>query len=220
MKSQEKFREDKTYKYFPGMAIIHFINDLETKNILSTITDKMKESSLFDKYVFLPESSFHSTISDLLTYNNLSTNPDFNQFELKDEKDETIIDDYVKNRLKDTLFKLNVNMEVTVITARKIHLKPKTEEDRIKLRDFRIYIAELLHISYDDVYQFHISLSYQLQHRTDKERENIKDFLDKLNKEHVNLIDTIQMDICELVTFNTMSEFVNAETKRAVYHKI
>ncbi|XMB72020.1 DUF1868 domain-containing protein [Mycoplasmatota bacterium WC30] len=214
MKSQDKFYEDKSYKYFPGVAIIHFIQDKKIKKLLMQVVSEMKQSNLFDKYVFLPESSYHSTISDLLTYNDLNRNTSFKTFPLKEELDESIIDSYVRDLLKNSKFNINVNMNITKITARKVRLEPATEEDRLILNNFRMKIANLLNISFDINYKFHISLGYQLEHRTDEERLKISEFLLYLNKFYLKSFTTLNIGICDLVVFNNMSEFINIDKGR------
>ena len=216
MKSLDKFNEDKSYKYFPGVAIIHFIRDEGTRNFLKKVVKEMKQSNLFDKYVFLPKSSYHSTISDLLTYNDLKLNPIFNNFPLNEESKESVIDNFVSKSLKNSSFNLNVKMNVTKITARKVHLEPATEVDRGVLNDFRMKIANILNIPFDENYKFHISLSYKLEHLSGKEQMEIDNFLIKLNELDLDKFNVIYVDVCELVTFNNMSEFININEGRVL----
>jgi hypothetical protein len=209
MKSLAKFHADKTYKYFPGVAIIHFISNPRIKYLLSKMSKEMKDSTLFNKYVFLPEESYHSTISDLLTYNDLSTNPTFKSFPLKEESKFSVIDKFVLQQMQNSTFNLNINMRISEITDRKVRIEPKTEEDKRKLDKFRFKVANGINIPFDDSYQFHISLTYQLFHRTESEKNQIGNFLNNLNEKYLNSFGSFNIDIVDLVIFDSMKEFKN-----------
>lgn len=203
MKSHEKFNLDKTYKYFPGVAIIHFVKDNNFLELLSALKDDMIQSNLFDKYVFLPKSSYHMTLSDLLTYN---------QSHLAEEDN---MDKYVYKKLCQDLFEINVWMEITRISARKVHLISKTKEDKRVLDEFRKVVSKKFNIHFDDTYKFHISLSYLLENRTEEEKNEIKIFLERLNKNYLNTFNPILINIGELVVFNDMAEFKNIKDGRS-----
>ena len=203
MKSHEKFNLDRTYKYFPGVAIIHFVKDNNLIELLSSLKDDMIQSNLFDKYVFLPKSSYHMTLSDLLIYN---------QSHLAEENN---IDKYVYKKLSQDLFEINVWMEVTRISARKVHLIPKTKEDKHVLDEFRKVVSKKLNIHFDDTYKFHISLSYQLDNRTEEEKNEIEIFLEQFNKNYLDSFNPILINFGELVVFNDMAEFKNIKDGRS-----
>lgn len=203
-KTLEKFNADKTYKYFPGNTIIQFIDDIDP---IINIKETLVKSNLFDKFVFLPNASYHMTVCDLITFNDLKTNPAFSEFVFKEENAIDIIDKKIIDTFKKEVFNLNIEMKPVKIKAKQILLKPNTKEDEDKLKEFRNNIQELLKIKLNPNYNFHISLSYQLKKLTDDEQQQIDEFLEDLNADHLSNIGTIKIDQPILAAFNDMYEY-------------
>jgi len=207
LKSHNKFNLDKSYKYFPGLTIIKLFNDEDLIKLIISLKRDMEQSGYFNKFVFLPEDSYHMTVCDLITFNDLKTNKNFKRFPLKNETNIDLIDQYVYKLLKSDEFVLNVKMKLVKITSRKIHLQPKTKEDNLKLKLFRKKICEKLKIKLSDSYIFHISLTYRLFDLTVDEKEKLNSFLDTLNSKYINKFSDIDIDIANLAIFNDMSEY-------------
>lgn len=207
LKSLYKFNIDKKYKYFPGLSIIKTFDDEELIRQIITIKKEMENFKYFQKFVFLPEDSYHMTVCDLVTFNDLNTNINYKDFPLKDETDYDLIDKYVFNTLQNEEFGLDVKMKPIKITSTKIMLSPKTEEDRLTLDNFRKKVYDKLNLLFNESYKFHISLTYKLIELSENEKNELGLYLDTLNKKYLDKISDIKIDIANLVVFNDMSEF-------------
>lgn len=207
-KSLEKFNIDKSYKYFPGNTIIHFLTDKKQINTIISIKNEMAHNPLYEKFVFLPEDSYHMTVCDILTYNDLLTNKKFSNFKFKKLKDSFLINQQIFQELGDNSFILNIKMIPVEIKSKKIVLKPKSIEDENKLKHFRSGILEKLGIIDEENYKFHISLAYQIEQFNENEKKLIDDFLADLNFRYLNKIGVININIAYFTLFNDMSKYL------------
>lgn len=204
---KSKFNIDKTFKYFPGNTVIHVINDLNVIKTITEISNEFIDSNLFEKFVFLPIRSYHMTVCDLITFNDLSTNPHFSEFIFKDEQTIEDIDHKIKKYLQTEEFELNVNLIPVEIKAKQILLKPKTKQDELKLNAFRSNLEEKLKIKLNPNYNFHISLSYQLEQLSTLEQLQIDELLEIVNDKYLRSIGTINVNKPILAVFNDMYEY-------------
>ena len=106
-KTLQKFNENKSYKFFPGNSIIKIISDEKLLNLIKKVKNEMESSNLFDKYIFLPEDSYHVTICDLLTYEDLKTNLSYKNFGINKDEDINFID----KRIIEELSNINFNLK-------------------------------------------------------------------------------------------------------------
>lgn len=202
-----KFYSNKSYRYFPGCAIIKFLTNPEQIKIIIDLKREMEESGKFEKFIFLPENSYHMTVSDLVTYCNMHENDFFANFIFKEETNFDKIDQKIMDVLKQEFFQLNVKMVPEKIIAKQIRLQPKTKEDQEKLIQFRRKIHELLGLKMNEGYKFHISLTYQLFEITEEEKQDIDRFLQVLSQKYLGLLKEFEIDIATLVAFNDMAEY-------------
>ncbi len=212
--ANDKFYSSKRYKFFPGIAIVHMIDDPVLINQLKAIAQSMHASGCFSHYVFLPEKTYHMTVADLITYKDLQTNGMFSDFPYKHETSLKAIDAYVKRVLGQSKFQLDVRMKPKKITSRKIVLTPASRDDERKLHDFRNKVYKTLHIEPDPRYQFHISLTYRLHALNDKDQVAMDVFLDSINARYLTLLPTVVVKTAELVAFNDMADYRNIELGR------
>lgn len=215
LKSHDKFEMDKTYRYFPGIAIIKPFDEASLVSLLIRIRESMKASGCFDKYVFLPASSYHMTVCDIITVKDLRTNPMFSDFELKNETDLSTIDNYVYDQLKGEEYFLDVKMKAVRITAKKIVLEPKTKTDKETLNAFRKKVYRSLNIEMEENYQFHISLAYRLNRLTQEELNSRNTTLKRINQTFISEFGDVTIDSAHLVAFNDMSCFRRISEGRA-----
>lgn len=206
-KSLKKFRKDKSYTYFPGNTIIHFVDDPKQISILSEIRGEMEKSPLYDKFVLLPVSSYHMTVCDILVYPDLFTNDSFANFRHRELHRIADIDRCVLEDLRASRFSLDVTMVPVEIKARRVALRPKTEWDMEQLRTFREAVAEKLGFRLDPNYTFHISLAYQLRELNDGEKAEMDSLLKKLNEKYLESLGEIKVRFADYTLFNDMSAF-------------
>lgn len=206
-KTLAKFNKDKTYAYFPGNTIIHFIDDPEQISLLSAISNEMSKNALFEKYVLLPASSYHMTVCDILTYVDLFANPVFANFAHKDARSIADIDRLVLEDLGKSVFDLNVKMTPVAIKPKRVQLQPKTEEDAEKLRVFREAVSKKIGFALNPNYTFHISLSYQLQELNDSEKAEMDEFMEQLNEKYLSSFGDVNVNLAHFTLFNDMSAF-------------
>ena len=212
--ANDKFYPDKSYRYFPGVAIIHGMLDDAFQQQLETITHAMKQSSLFDSFVFLKPASYHMTVADLITYKHLQSNGIYQHFPLKDANRISQLDAHVQDVLGKTTFPLDITMVPVKITSRKVLLEPKTDEDAEKLKDFRAMLYEKLKIEPNGNYQFHVSLTYRLYELSEDQRAELDAYLETLNEEYLKQLKPLHVKHAELMAFNDMAEFRNIERGR------
>lgn len=206
-KTLQKFKKDKTYEYFPGNTIIHFLNNPKQINILREITTEMNNNKLFKNFCLLPVDSYHMTVCDILTYNDLFLHERFKNLNFGNLRNIEVIDKKVLEMLGEELFNLNILMQPQRIKAKRIELKPKTENDKLKIEQFRKFVAENVGFILPENYTFHISLSYQLMKLTDNEKEEMNTFLNKLNDKYLNVIGDVIVDKAFFTLFNDMSDY-------------
>lgn len=196
-KTLEKFYENKDFKYFPGNTIIHILDNREQIKLISKIREEMEENPLFNKFIFLPATSYHMTVCDILTYNTTEEeNPTI--------KDICVVDQRIASVLENTSYDLNIKMIPKKIKAKKIVLEPKTAEDAKKLADFRAFVAMKTGIQLPKSYTFHISLAYQLMELTEQESLKMDQFLNYLDQKYLHLIKEIDVKKADFVLFNDM----------------
>lgn len=206
-KTLSKFNKDKSYKYFPGTAIIHFIDQEEINQFIIKVKKSMEESKLFDKFIFLPEDSYHMTVCDLVTYSNMFEKSTFQDFKFKASNDYEKMDKYIIEKLGKINFDLNIQMVVDKITKKQIRLRPKSIKDSSKLTEFRAKVYETLKIRMKPDYKFHISINYQLYNLDEELESEIDDYLLVLNEEVVKTLPILEVNKATLVAFNDMSTF-------------
>ncbi len=208
-KTLEKFYENKDYKYFPGNTIIHFLDNKAQIEIISQIKEEMEANRLFEKFIFLPKSSYHMTVCDVLTYNTLTEESRY-----KKTSNLLEIDQQIAHFLEKTSYHLDIKMIPKKIKAKKIVLEPKTEVDAKKLSDFREFVANRTGIQLPENYTFHISLAYQLMELDEKEKEEMDRFLQSINQKYLHLIQEINVDKVDFVLFNDMYAYGFLENGR------
>lgn len=213
-KTLEKFKENKIYRYFPGSTIIHFINNERQIKVLESIRDEMNNFEIYKKFCLLPVESYHMTVCDIVTYKDITSNEMFNTFKYRLAKTIDEADKLIYNELEDILVDLNITMIPAKIKSKKIVLKPKTEDDKLKLENFRKEVSSRLGFSLPENYTFHISLAYQLQELTDYEQEELDKFLEYLNYKYLADIKEIKVDEINYTIFNDMSEYGLLENGR------
>ncbi len=210
-KTLEKFYENKEYKYFPGNTIIHFLDNKDQIKIICELKKEMEKNSLFEKFVFLPENSYHMTVCDIVTYKNLK---DDNKYKFDSSSNLYNMDKQIASFLKDTIYDLNIKMVPKKIKAKKIVLEPKTDLDAKKLSEFRSFVASKIGIQLPNNYTFHISLAYQLKELNEKETEEMDKFLEILNNKYLHLLNEINVNKAYFVLFNDMYAYGLIENGR------
>lgn len=206
-KTLAKFNKDKSYAYFPGNTIIHFIDNQEQVKLLSTIRDEMEQCPLFEKFILLPKTSYHMTVCDILTYFDLLTHERFADFKHKQLRKIADIDRQVLEDLRTSRFDLNVTMIPVEIKAKRVALKPKSKEDEESLRAFREAVSQRIGFKLDPKYTFHISLSYQLQELSEEEKTQMDYVLQKLNEKYLSSFGEIKVRFADFTVFNDMSAY-------------
>lgn len=209
-KTLEKFYENKDYKYFPGNTIIHFLDNKEQIEIIAKIKEEMEANPLFEKFIFLPKSSYHMTVCDVLTYNTLTESDRY-----KKTSNLLEIDQQIARFLEKTSYDLDIKMVPKKIKAKKIVLEPKTELDAKKLSNFREFVATRTGIQLPENYTFHISLAYQLMELDEQEKKEMDQFLQSINQKYLHLIQEINVHKVDFVLFNDMYAYDFLENGRA-----
>jgi hypothetical protein len=206
----EKFNKNKTMKYFPGVSIVNNFNGTTIMPLLAVWKQKLLSCSFSNKLVFLPEDSYHMTVADIVTYNNL----DKTKSHLFNKREINAMDVKIISLISDINRELNVELTAEYFTQTAIYLKPKSAEDYNILNTFRKNIFDRLGFPHDPDYRFHISISYMLEELDDTELHELEILRKSYTKDLYENLKSIAIIKPELTLFNDMSEFRSYEQGR------
>lgn len=168
----QKFHADGSVRAFPGNTIICFMSpDSHTYQRVEWLQTEMKQLPFAHKFSFLPPSSFHMTVMELLC----------DQVRVAErwsaalplEAPLTEMDAYFMARVPQIAPPANIRMRFKGVSQHSLalYLEPADEETAVSLRTYRQAVSEKTAVRFadHDTYQYHISIAYRLYHLTDAE---------------------------------------------------
>ena len=138
------------YTFYPGITIIHKLADVDLCNQIYDLVNS--NNSLKRTYAPLPSTSYHMTLVDLFTTNNV--NIDFKLFMAEHQESFVRLDSLLKeNPVYDTAIASEMYFKNT------FGIWLKFDDD--SLLKFREMLGKHLNIPLNNDYRFHITLGYK-----------------------------------------------------------
>lgn len=217
----QKFYADGSVRPYPGNTIICFVDSVEHASVYNRVMwaqDQLRAMSWQHKYAFLPPSSFHMTVMDLLCdqrrdpaywskYLPLSTD--------LSETDKSLISQVQTVPAPSTL-RMKYDQMSEALTS--IELEPADDATRDALWRYRDAIADVTGIRFPDhdQYKFHISLAYQLIHLTPDEiaeQEGLRKWLSQILQQSD---EQFVSNVPQLAFFDDMFRFVGDQERHTL----
>lgn len=207
----QKFHEDGSLRYFPGSTIICDLTyDDAVLTELIWAQDQFKKLPFAHKFGFLPPSSFHMTVFDLICD------------QVRDEKHWSSIipldmpieasDEVLRQVVSKAHPPANFTMQFVASFMRTViglELRPANDDTATQLRRYREEVSQLTGIRFPnfDTYKFHISLAYYLVRLTPAEEEALKQVQAEVDARLSKTLQTINTGTPKFTLFNDMGAF-------------
>lgn len=215
-----KFNDDGSVKEYPGTTIISKIRcDAPEHVILTRVQDDFRALPISSKYGFLPSSSFHMTVAELL--NDKSRQPGIWSKHLPLDLPFSEVLPFLRSKWPEIVKPRKISMVMNTLSHGDVlclSLRPADGETMDELKDFRNAVAEKLGVKKPghETYGFHITLAYRLFDLTDGEQNLIATTVNRLNKEYAIAEKRIEFAEPELCFYKDMSRFNSAYTALSV----
>ena len=182
----QKFHADGTVRAFPGNTIICFMeSDSHAYRQVDWLQTEMQKLPFAHKFSFLPPSSFHMTVMELLC----------DQVRVGERWSAGLslaaplaeMDTYFMARVPQVPPPTKLRMRFTGIYQQSLalYLKPADEETAVSLQSYRAAVSEQTAVRFPDhdSYAYHISIAYRLYHLTDAEESALEERLQQINQQ-------------------------------------
>lgn len=162
-----KFEEDGSVRYFPGNTIISFIDHkAPVFAMFCKVRQMLRESSAGECFAFMPDDSIHMTVFEGVCDQWREASVWTNLLALDAPLED--VDKLFEEKFKHAPKLGSVRMHAVGIKADGgygVALRPCTQADEDKLRDYRSAMSELLGIRFPnhDSYRYHISICYGIK---------------------------------------------------------
>ncbi|MEM7119100.1 MAG: DUF1868 domain-containing protein [Chloroflexota bacterium] len=206
----QKFHADGTVRAFPGNTIICFCPpDSHTYEQVEWLQAEMKKLPFAHKFGFLPPSSFHMTVMELLC----------DQVRVAERWSAglslaaplTEMDAFFMARVPQIEPPAALRMRFKGISqwSLALYLEPADEETAVSLRTYRQAVSEKTAVRFSDhdTYEYHISIAYRLYHLTDAEEAELESRLRPLSETLQAQFDLFQPPPPQLTFFDDMFAF-------------
>lgn len=203
-----KFHADGSLRYFPGNTIVSMCTGIEPLySELVWAQERYKEVTFANKLSFLPPSSFHMTVFDLLCDEVRSPEHWSNQFPTDTPIETT--DRILRDKLSDVHFPESIEMSLDEATVTGLKLLPANAAVQKMLADFRTTVANATGIKHPnhDRYRFHITFAYVLQPLNTEEKEEFSRVADVVLARLKETVDPFVIGQPRFVLFDDMGDF-------------
>lgn len=211
----EKFYKDGSIRYYPGITTVCHIRPEQHPQyqMLVDIHSRAQQLPFAHKRGFLPPSSLHMTVFDMLCEERRGAE---NWTGFDESRQEHIVrlvwlfKDKLKELSQYKKFVMVYNyLECIADDGLTLRVVPKDEEYNKLIRGFRDEFADVMKIKHPkhDEYSFHISMNYPIQIINEEEAQQFKEFgleMDQLYKEQFGELVLDNIDYC---VFHNMYHF-------------
>lgn len=214
-----KFFADGQPHVFAGNTIICFVPRHSHIFRLSEWVQRQVHTAPFaDKFTFLPPSSFHMTMMELLCDETRTPDRWVPSLPLDAPLAET--DEHFIGTVTTVPPPAAIRMRF-VETSRKscaINLEPADRETALALQTYRDAVAEATGVRFPnhDTYQFHISLAYRLIHLTDHEEAELDTLLTTVDRHLAQNFALFEPAAPQLTFFDDMFHFATVDERASL----
>lgn len=205
-----KFHPDGSLRYFPGNTIVSMTLDEPTYSELVWAQDEFKRLPFASKFSFLPPSSFHMTVFELLCDQVREPAYWSNLIPLDAPLEET--DTVFRTLLEDVNFPDRIEMQpigpglgLSIL----IRLRPANDANADLLQAFRDAVADKAGVRFPnhDSYRYHITLAYNIEHLSEEEKAAFELVAQQVNDRIQTTLSTIVLKGPKFVKFHDMGDF-------------
>lgn len=205
-----KFHADGSLRYFPGNTIVAMCQQEPYLSELIWAQDQYKALPFSHKFGFLPHTSFHMTVIELLCDQVRKLTHWSKYLDLDVPLRET--DAFFAEKLATVVFPNTIKMVPTrmnLANAITLRLQPIDDDMANILKTFRDEVAEKTGVRFPNhtTYKFHITLAYKLQHFTESETQQYNDVTKQVEQRILSTLNPLRLDKPNFVTFAGMGEF-------------
>lgn len=171
-----KFHPDGTFRHFPGNTVISMCTDVEPLfSELVWAQEQFKALPFADRFAFLPPSSFHMTVFELLC--DQVREPEYWSALVPRDAHITEADRILYEAWRKVEPPASIDMEFVRIglgLGLTLNLRPKDEHVAAMLKEYRDALSRATGIRFPnhDTYRFHIGLAYNLR-RLEPEQQDV-----------------------------------------------
>ncbi len=212
-----KFHADGSPRLFPGNTIIAFVPENSPHFKLCEWAQAQVQPLPFaHKFSFLPPSSFHMTVKELLCDEERTRQRWSSKLALAAPLAEA--DAFFVDTVATVDWPGGVAMRFSHVARRDnltIYLKPANRASTQALVAYRNAVAEATgtRLPDHDAYHFHISLAYRLLELRDEEEAHYQQTLDKLDAYLKEAFGPFDVPAPQLTFFDDMTRFVTADER-------
>lgn len=216
-----KFHADRTAKTFPGNTIICFVDPKVHPTVFeeaSWAQTQLMGMGCAEKFGFLPPSSFHMTVIELLTDEGRTEAKWSSKLPLDMPLEET--DHFFIETLKAVSFDTSFEMSFQFMREQgTIAVAPATEASREKIWAFRRAVAEATGVCVPtfNEYKFHITLAYNLIELEPQDILERDETFARIDKRLLETFGTFVTDPPVLTFFDDMFKFVPAPARLSLH---
>lgn len=206
-----KFHPDGTFRHFPGNTVVSMCVDVEPLfSELIWAQEQFKALPFAERFAFLPPSSFHMTVFELLC--DQVRDPDHWSTLVPADAHITEAD----RILHDAWQKVDPPSEITMEFERiglglglTLRLRPKDEEVAGMLKKYRDDLSQATGIRFPnhETYKFHIGLAYNLIPLTDEQRAVFEKTRQAVDERLLERVRYFTLPAPQFVKFHDMSAF-------------
>ncbi|MFH1724474.1 MAG: DUF1868 domain-containing protein [Elusimicrobiota bacterium] len=205
-----KFDKAGSFRPFPGTSMVSMLRpEMSQYGLIAELQRGLKALPSARSFAFLPPSSFHMTVKDLLC----DQVRESEHWTSKIPRDASLAaaDARLAELTRGIAFGGALRMRFAGIhpLGLSIKLEPADAETREALRDYRERISDATGIRHPnhDAYEFHISLAYLLYELNDAEKDALGRFLAEAGKDLERRFGVLELPPPELAFFPDMSRF-------------
>lgn len=207
-----KFESDGGARFFPGNSIVSNLAQQSTQHeLLCRMQDDAKRESFGESLTFLPPSSFHMTLFDLVC--DQIRQPEHWSSKIGLDAPLSEVDAQLARWLEPLSFPQRLSMKVDCVGRLEIGLhvllEPIDNEVERELRNFREGISRTTGIRHPDheTYPFHITLAYMLRYLTVTQQRDLQRFVSRWDATLAESFGVLDLEPAQLVFFDDMLAF-------------
>jgi len=207
-----KFHADGSARPFPGSSIVCAIDPGAPQfELLHGIQQEAKRESFGESLAFLPPSSFHMTVFDLVC--DQVRRPEHWSSRIALDTPLNEVDAELSRLLEPLSFPKDISMKASVVGRLDIGLhvllEPAEQELAKELESFRDAVSRATGIRppAHETYPFHVTLAYRLRYLSAEQERDLHRFTQRMDASLVETFGILELEPARLVFFEDMFAF-------------